>query len=346
MMRSELQTKGSEENDIFIIFIFHQMNIYQKWNRMVQWISQHGGIIDGITINDQRDIIATKNIDTDHQIMNIPSQLHINGKNFESLSCRMSATMAELFLELQKGEQSFYYPYLSILPTNFNNHPFNIINNQNIHSYINLSQDFVYYIIQMKKKFKECFQQLQQLSYSDEQQLTYCFLLIQTRAWITEDQVSLIPAIDLLKHRNFKSSLGLMLDSRFIMSTKDTYQIGQEVFDNYGFKDNIMLLAQYNFLAENPILPVDLFSTPSLNEQLLKIRKYYQSFPCFTLDGPNQCLLDSFQLLNIDYHQTLLDSYNNLKDYTHLSYESDNLINSLRIALAQKRQIIENCLKN
>ena len=325
------------------MYILNQkMNNYEKWNNLVKWITNNHGSVDGITMNNERKILATKQLTNNHQIMKIPDKLHINGGIFNQKTSNMVATMAHLLLELEKGNKSFYYPYLSILPNDFDNHPLNIINNKNIETFIKLSPDFVHYIIEMKKSFTSCSKELKLLGFKNDNTFMFCFLIIQTRAWITNDTVSLIPCMDLLEHRNFKSNLGLMKKHNFIMTTNDKYEIDEEVYDNYGFKDNISLLAQYNFLADNPILPVDLSSTPSLNQQLLEIRKDCHSYPFFDLDGPNHCLILSFNLLGLDYKEILSESYDKIKTLNLEKEErDDDLIIMLKKALKQKKEILE-----
>ena len=276
----------------------------KKWEILIKWIEENGGKISNITMNDKRQILATKELDIGEKIMKIPKKLHITGN--------MEQVMFKLIQEMNVGDKSFYYPYLNILPTfgDFKDHPLVITQkkgNEFLRKCIPISTEFTSYIIELSKMFNNIRDRLLVGGTSPNTNFMYYFLLIQTRAWITKEgdgelMVSMIPAMDLLQHCNVGTSFGTMeKDGNFTMKTNFKYEKGSEVYDSYGFKDNIMLLAQYNFRAIPPIQPVDIETANKvLDKELKRIKMYYNDHPYFTSKGPNECLLASFRVLNTE----------------------------------------------
>lgn len=340
----------------------------KKWNRLIIWIKQNGGHVDNIIMDNNRIIKTQRNIPINTEIIKIPNHLHINGKSSHFHHDNMVSTMAHFITEYQKGKKSFFYPYISILPKKFDDHPINFINNSNIRDFIKISTDFVYYIIELQKKYKYCQQELIKLGFH-EKNMMYTFLLIQTRAWITNDHISLIPVIDLLQHKNENTCLGLIKDNNFIMSTNDEYKSGDQIYDSYGFKDDLMLLSQYNFISDDPILPIDIDQSSDIIKYIFsKIYDFYKSYPYISNNGPNLCLLSCFRVINtpiellrkLPFHhfiqpsnmeienksmkllrQTLESSLSKIQNIdTNINTTDNRLIKLLKYAIDRKKNIL------
>ena len=169
--------------------------------------------------------------------------------------------------------------------------------------------------IQLKSLYEQCIHELSSLSTLDinfsEKHIKYGFLLLQTRSWAshmsnyniintnhTNKNIYLVPGMDLLQHRNFKSCLGEFKnennENNYTMITGDNYIKGNEIYDNYGVKDNLELLAQYNFLDPNPIHPIELYLDGHNNEKINEIERvmnYYAELPYLSMNGLSKFLL-------------------------------------------------------
>jgi hypothetical protein len=99
----------------------------------LDWFLQNGGAINGISVGDceeqGRGVVATTDVRLDQEVMKIPSKLILSAPNLMSSGDSMNiaitklfsndeeAVIASLLLESWRGSDSFFAPYINVLPT-------------------------------------------------------------------------------------------------------------------------------------------------------------------------------------------------------------------------------------
>lgn len=276
----------------------------EKYQKLVKWIEKNGGYLKNFQIkegNDGKTLITKENISSGEEILRIPSKLFINGRVFKEQDISKEAkTIGEFIVELKKGKTSFFEPYLNLLPSieSFKKHPLRQLNSKNVRRWNQINPDFVYYVLQLQKKYIDI---SKELDFFPKQLVLYGFLILYTRAWINKLNCSLVPVMDLLQHQNSACKGNLIFSNdQYFYSMKINKNINKnnEVFDNYGCKSNLEFLAQYNFIDQNPIQPIQISDQLTIlqKSEIDRILSYYSEYPFLDENGPNKCLKAIFRI--------------------------------------------------
>lgn len=274
----------------------------ENWLRCCKWIEDNGGYIGQIEYKEGRQIVSSNRVVKGRTIMIIPKKCQIRTKK------GMSRLIEKLVGEIKKGQESFYEPYLKLLPEFklFETHPFLHMNAENLKLWTEQNREFTNYMLDLQTMFKQI---QEDLTYINDKELLYPFLCIITRAWLTPlGEISLIPIMDMLDHanpHNWSQATERMghedpETQSYIMRCSQDIDKGQQIFDFYGYKSNLMLYAQYNFRDSWPIEVLDILidSTNPKYSEYCRIMHYYDRVPpALDYNGWNTSLLAVFRLL-------------------------------------------------
>jgi len=275
-------------------------------NNLINWINNNGGFIhDDLYIDTKleddkihRSIYYKnkENISKNSTLTQIPHKLVISKNTFEHIQNiqiwtniidnspiltkehekkRLKIIIALLY-EYTKKEQSFYYPYIKLLPkkNDFDNHPINIYyeNNKAFKILNSLSKNFIKQVDSMSHELISFIEII--LHCNDELEIfdkniytnnhfkkliKWAFFIQKTRSWAD----GLVPFDDIFDHANNSNislkkinSKTLDEDNHYIFKADDQFNEHKHdynIFDNYGHYNSMRLLLFYNFLPQNEI---------------------------------------------------------------------------------------------
>lgn len=315
-----------------------------KFVELKKWVISNGGFVsDSLNLYKSETgytLRATKEIKEDEELIRIHSRICINDSSFAKMVGNM---LYELFI----ARNSFYKPYLELLPSkespDFTTHPLVLFVNDPtvIVEWTEISSEFGNYVKQLYNVYTETLKYLE--NDHTQENILYGVWLALTRAWVKSDtnrsvMCSFNPVIDLMQHRNYKSCQGqwhvfkgcMQLAGDNIsewngyvtMKSGDSYGINDEVYDDYGFKSGLELLAQYNYVStvDKPRIPIKLELENHHKytlKQLEKLNRTYGHQPTYLDEnGPNDFLMWTLRILNTHpslskrmYYETAHDPY-------------------------------------
>ncbi|KAI8387517.1 hypothetical protein BD560DRAFT_118645 [Blakeslea trispora] len=249
----------------------------EKTSAYIKWILDNGGSMKKIEIrNDSEDIdsgiYATEQVEDGEGFFTIPFKICISERIarqvFPSCSNYSGQGVSAFFLLLEKmkGEESFYWPYINILPKSiktamsFDENDLAYIKNTNLESVVkerkaNLHAEYKGILSQLPETVNRENMTWEEFlwSYSVFSSRAFPYTLIDPH---TEDQSAqvLCPLADALNHKpNTKitwSREGNVDNGSLTFIAGEAYSAGDQVFNNYGPKSNEELLLGYGFCFE------------------------------------------------------------------------------------------------
>lgn len=283
-------------NDIVQNVIHEESNPDQdKYKLMVDWLLEGGSTFPKLSLKyysyDYRGIHAASDIGPEETIVSIPynyimtTEVAKDGplcRRITSSGCllRSKHSFLAVFLleEREKGNQSFWYPYINILPVKYANKPINFT--QEELSWLKGSFSLEK-ISQQRESLEEEYQNI--ISYVSEfrrfslDEFMWARHVVITRIFgmvigglKTE---GLVPYADLLNHKHPRDTKWTYdnFQNSFTVTTCRHHKTGEQVFDSYGRKCNHRFFVNYGFsLEENED-----------NEVVLRLG-LSQSDPCYS----------------------------------------------------------------
>ncbi|KAI8363823.1 hypothetical protein EDC96DRAFT_511847 [Choanephora cucurbitarum] len=250
----------------------------EKMNAYTSWILDNGGRMNKIEIrNDSEDanngVYATDRVEDGESFFTIPFKICISERiarqalPFCSKYSGHAVSALFLVLEKAKGETSFYWPYINILPKSiktamsFDEKDLTFVKNTNLESVVRERKANLY--AEYEGLLNELPETLDKESISWEDFL-WSFSVFSSRAFPytlidphTEDQSAqvLCPLADALNHKpNTKitwSREGDMDNGSLTFIAGEAHNAGNQIFNNYGPKSNEELLLGYGFCFEH-----------------------------------------------------------------------------------------------
>jgi hypothetical protein len=251
------------------------MNTETLFLNLKKWVINNGGYVnDKLSLTDTkyngRAIISNDNITANEQLFKIPESVKINISKLTTLPTYKSESFYKenminnqytflvaflLYHYFILKQDSFFYPYISLLPkpADFADHPIN-------------KMDSIKVLDKLNRKIKPTIEGLinhlniihGELLKSDllpinlitTENIKWAYLVFRTRQWANQ---GLVPIADLLQHSN-KSELLLTIDNETnsgIMTTKTDINKNNIIYDNYGIYDDTVLLCNFGFIDNN-----------------------------------------------------------------------------------------------
>jgi hypothetical protein len=287
------------------------MNYKHRFKNLCNWINENGGYVsDKIDIEETiygRSIKCKSDIDPDEILFNLPKKLLLNKENLnlkidgDNFNEKCTVVIS-LLLEI-KNEESFWQPYIDILPhmSELEKHPL---------------------ILHMSNKFPKISETLNNNLYSLQEDLynifnfindnfkiegilteeiIWAYLIVTTRMW---KNFGLVPLADLFQHKNNSTIYLKNTEDDFIgMKSDHMIQSGETIFDNYNINDDTVLFTNYGFIdkSEDPRISITFDDIETKLDE-----KTYLSLNSFR----DQNLFYS-RLINLSKEDIILEKYKN-----------------------------------
>jgi hypothetical protein len=266
------------------------------FTRLLTWLRDNGGYInEKLGINNDsphnRYIYALDEIQPNEVLLKIPKKCCLRRENKDSDTGEnsMRQMIHLLLFNLSLEQQSFFYPYISFLPTkeDLNYHPLYQYNEQTRQQWNSISSHFVVQLDKIIKDVSDSYNWILNNTFIDPSFVTidnikWCYLIITSRQW----KIGLVPVADLLQHSGL-SKIILFTESQTDkeschMTASNKISKGSQVCDNYGAFSDLSMLLKYGFVDDiennklNRIIPVSFHLTETKN-MTEKIRNIYCS---------------------------------------------------------------------
>ena len=238
------------------------------------WLRQAGAQLSAFEIvslgGGERCVRATRDMSAQEPLMRIPRQCVLGvpdaqaseiGRLLEAhgqIEDERMYLSAFLLQERERGEGSFWKPYLDILPKAFPTHPFYFEERE----FALLKGSFLHGLVEFQRKsladrYAHLCQHVpgfQRFSFED---FTWSYFAVVSRTFTMTHQgaqvACLVPLQDMINESKTWDSLWNWSDEGqcFDVTVVRTVARGQEFFTTYGDKSNMRLLFQYGFVHED-----------------------------------------------------------------------------------------------
>ena len=326
------------------------LEIKDKLEILMQWVRDNGGRISNIKVRQfiekSLGIVSSNYTESGTELLYIPKNLIIfkesciNSETEPFLDKFMSRhSLFALYIMLEKKKaNSFWEPYLSLLPIDFSTYP--VFFTEKELGYL-AGSSLLLFLENEKQYLLDDYKIIENQGLLTHKEFLEGRLLISSRLYsikATKDASGLIPFADLFNHEfNCSTAWNYDFDKEgFVIETQDEYQRNNEICIDYGYKSNIKLLLGYGFALENNpydeyIFDLKLKKNDSiLNKKLqlsgsktqFKLRKKTDD-PCFLelMGFLRLRFCNSFD--NIKNHQ---DANLNLKNISFLSKKNETKV--------------------
>lgn len=246
-----------------------------KFRSLCRWINDNDGYVNPkIDIEETkygRSIKSIDRISEDELLFRIPKSILLNLDNIskktdlEIPSDKLKVVISLLY-EV-KNEESFWQPYIDILPNmkDMQYHPLilhlsgkypNI--SEVVTDNLNCLQSDLSYMIEFITSNK-IFEDIH------VEEITWAFLIVTTRMW---KNFGLVPLADMFQHRNdSKIFLKEIEEDSVGMKSSSKMLPNQDIYDNYNIKDDTQLLTSYGFIDYSTECHLELPFEEDINEK-------------------------------------------------------------------------------
>ena len=273
--------------------------------RFKQWLTENGATWPKIdwpstaTNSGMRGAVATEDIGTDEFLLEIPVQLMMSPlaayaseigpylrKNADIVKPHSDIFLTIFIMhERRKGTQSFYYPFLKILPepgsiAHWSDEELQALQNDALlvrakGRTMLVESTYRRTIVVLSSRHPEIFS-LEDFSFENYK---FCWYSIMARAFGKRlPWTSLVPFADCLNHSNVQTKYDYNVDDngmfRLFPSGSNCYPKGSEVFNSYGRRPNDNLLLDYGFaMLDNEWDRVEIMLTIPETENLYEKKR-------------------------------------------------------------------------
>lgn len=315
---------------VFVVCVsYAQADEIGNLKEFAQWLSKNGvqsraslGKFDDLRYG----AVASSEIKSGDFLLRVPQELLITPDVISTLEItkyedfKLSYEPLMLWLLHERANaNSFWLPYLRILPTSFEFHPFFWTDEQLA---LTVGTGLPDAIIERRKLLPQTYKLLSDnwvvknnlLPSFTYDEYIWAFMVVQTRAWSLDGKLTLVPLADMLNHDS-TAGVGNLLEvdgkNFFTINATRDYEQGAQVFDSYGPRSNFDLLKSYGFVLENnPFDSATLhFSLKSTNlvqaiaEPLLrKAEPNYETVSVFPNRRPD-ALLRLFRISELNFQE-------------------------------------------
>jgi len=235
----------------------------KKFTSLCEWVRNNGGFVsEKIQLNgtsENRYIYALEDINENEKLIEIPKKCCISKDNILEIPDIKTIELSKLndkgllitvlLYNMKLGKDSFFYPYIKLLPKyhDYSYHPIFGFDAKTKERYSTLSPAFATSIEHIIKDIQNISDILSKPNaVFNEDDITYenielCYLIALTRQW----GQGLVPVADLFQHSNESN---IILNINNTMSTTNKIKNGEIIYDNYGKKSDMHMLAIYGFI--------------------------------------------------------------------------------------------------
>jgi len=245
----------------------------EKLQTFLRWIDEHGARYPKLRLitqaDGERSVVAQEDISAFQEVVHFPTRLLMTQK--QALASEMGRLLqahagpvndevylaAFLLEEKQRGD-SFWKPYLDILPESFSNVPLFFPD----HERALLKGTFVSELLEYQGRtllteYAQLCERVPGFNRFSSDAFLWARLIVSSRCFglLMDGAMNrcLVPLGDMLNHQNPPDVIWSCFGDSFVMMAQRAVPAGMEVHGTYGAKDNDMLLLHYGFVLEkNP----------------------------------------------------------------------------------------------
>ncbi|ORX46330.1 SET domain-containing protein [Hesseltinella vesiculosa] len=261
-----------------------------RHENFLKWLKKHdfpGTKLRLATFKDTgRGMMATDDIATGEVLVQVPKRLLISSNQLQTVygdhSLSPHQLLAAHLILLRSEVNSWWKPYLDLLPNHFKTLP---VNFSEEHSAL-LPPSLADEILQQKRKIQDDFdavlaffkgrQDISLIATVTLDMFKWAWLCVNTRSIhvrstsrrVKDCDIALAPLLDFLNHSNeAQIESGLNLHTQcFEIKTLTPYKAGEQVFINYGPHDNQAIFREYGF-----VLPKNGYNFVSVDNEVWKL---------------------------------------------------------------------------
>ena len=267
--------------------------------RFTTWLKKNGVRDNAAKIieikNNERSVVAKKKVNKGDNFILIPKNLLIysakiqktkQGKyvnrlfnNYGDFLCKVINITVYMLLEERKGKNSFWYPYLAILPQKLDHIPIFWTTDLKYLKGSDIVGDIKFKKNQLKEEYKIIVNSRLKLSDLTLQEYMRMRSLVSSRNFSLyikgEENSVMVPLADMLNHSNTADTHWTYNNDLecYQMSAKSNLKKGQEISDSYGIKNNDVYFLHYGFLLPTAPLNVKIGHISITNEM-----SYYKTY--------------------------------------------------------------------
>jgi len=253
----------------------------EKYKKFVSWMKINGAQINSVYLNVKnkrnRGLHARASMKIDDVLLFVPDKLLLTMD--KAKTCKLSKMLLEsgykpqsiqtymaLFLleQIALGKGSFWYPYINVLPNEFEDHPIFYRKSRLALLFGSIAVDTIYFRI---KALRDEYQQLCRHVPAIRKFLFPQFMWARTAVisrvlGVVSDGAkirAMVPFLDMLNHGKASCKYSYIKkeekneNSRgFLLKLSQDVKIGDELYTNYGSKGNSRFFINYGFMPRNP----------------------------------------------------------------------------------------------
>lgn len=329
----------------------------EKFENLVRWVEENGGYIDKdiylhVYENGDRCLKTKKYKDDKEVLFRIPCECYIQGKSWYEVSVKLLG-------EFSKGKDSFYYPYLCMLPSisNFKNHPLFKYNEDEIAIIAKLNKECARLLQDCYKRIFTLEQIVKNLIlpeyFKNREILKYVICLCNTRFFGTS---GLIPIVDMLQHVQQKESCNVIIQIQEETIVDNMYKLNPEDSLTFCYRPGSM--ADLYITYGIPILDINYISVcltfPDITEKQKKLLEGSNVTFYFSDHGIDAVTLRKARILNDEYDDNLIankKAIHLLTQVLNLSFEEEYPISNDRYKIfhditAKQNEIIRKSMED
>ncbi|PWA03816.1 hypothetical protein BB558_000010 [Smittium angustum] len=301
------------------------MEIAEKEESFLEWLRTKGAKVDLIEIkkdpNGENGVYAKKKISPNEVTFSVPQELVIDSEisrallPFDSMGLpdivAQIAYIVHLKFDSDKITNTKWLPYIRILPEKFSTIGFFTEAELKLLKGTPIEQSAIEKISLVKNMYNQLVEKLKQTGYSEKEYTWDKFLwgysVYASRSFTKrlldlkfDGPVSevLVPLFDMVNHKPKTKVTWENSNNNLNFTPGTEYNVGEEIFNNYGPKSNEELLMGYGFCIENN--PFD----------YLRVKLNYEKDP-LVAEKKMWFLNEKFGLNKLDLFITKLESFSN-----------------------------------
>ncbi|RIA84403.1 hypothetical protein C1645_742343 [Glomus cerebriforme] len=309
-------------------------DISDERREFIHWLTENGAIFPKIKLI-KDGTFSTEIINENEMFATIPFSIIINEKIahktlpfLKSLSstCHRSSLIIFLIHEKLLERNSFYFPYINILPKHVNSLLY--YDENEINSWLK-GTDIENFVIEKRSQLKKDYEEILKALPSDGilsekiswELYLWGYYIVTSRSFPNklidpedaESTEALIPLADSLNHRPRQKITWQFSDREYMrLVAGETIECGKEIYNNYGPKSNKELLLGYGFcIKDNPddwiTIKLNFDQDPDREEKLeiLKNLELSELTHYIKKDYIPNKLLSQCRILVLNYFETM-----------------------------------------
>jgi len=204
-------------------------------------------------------------------------------------ACIVADTLEDLTIELKKekdlGDESFFAPYIQVLPSlesNFLQSMPRMWSEDKLEKVTEYDGGLIYQKVQMDKKICK-----------DLNLDPWAYACVTSRAnYLSDKGYAMTPILDMINHDSACKTSAQIIDAELFLSVGKEFELNQEVFISYGELTNLETLCDYGFVSETNVCNSEFVDVKMIRQ--VPVRVTIDDESGGTLDAGSLAMLRSY----------------------------------------------------